>query len=325
MNAEGEDQRDGNAPTSPAWEALFHRHRQSLLVRGQARRTLVTVACYARRWAEFCVELKLDAPSAVTTEHIAAFQKWLWHQPTARGAARTIASQNNVLAWLKSFMAWLQIEGLLTRNPAATVPYAKEPDPLPKDVLTLAEAVAILDAPDVATPHGQRDRTILETMYATGLRRAELRALEVADLDLDAELLTVRRGKGGKGRVVPLTRTACAALENYLRTTRPALLNGVGSARLFVSPVNHPGEDIGLGEHALSNLVTRYAKAAGVKKKVTPHLWRHTCATHLLQNRANVRHVQELLGHKTLATTERYLRLTITDLKDAHRRHHPRG
>jgi integrase/recombinase XerD len=239
--------------------------------------------------------------------------------------ARAVAGQNNVLAWVKGFFGWLQAEGVLTRNPAAAALYAKQPDPLPKDVLTMAEAVAILDAPDLTTPLGQRDRAILETMYATGLRRAELRALGLVDVDLDAEVVIVRQGKGGKGRVVPLTRAACAALENYLRETRPALLGGHESPRLFVSPVNHPGDGFCLGYHALSNLVRRYAQAAGVKKKVTPHLWRHTCATHLLQNRANVRHVQEMLGHKSLATTERYLRLTITDLKDAHRRHHPRG
>ncbi len=105
---------------------------------------------------------------------------------------------------------------------------------------------------------------------------------------------------------------------------RPSLLAGHASARLFVTPCNNPSDNFGLGEHALGNLVTRYALAAGIKKKVTPHLWRHTCATHLLRNNANLRHVQELLGHKSLATTERYLRLTITDLNEAHRRFHPR-
>ena len=308
-----------------AWDALAHRHRQALLVRGYSVRTLATQGTYARRWAEFCADVKLGTPGAVMAGHVAAFQKWLWHRPTARGAVRGVAGQNNALAWVKGFFGWLQAEGVLTRNPAASALYAKQPDPLPKDVLTPAEAVAILSAPDVSTLAGQRDRTIMETMYATGLRRAELRALAVIDVDLEAEVVYVRSGKGGKGRVVPLTRTACACLETYLEKTRPALLAGQGSARLFVSPVNHPGEDCCLGEHALGNIVTRYAQAAGVKKKVTPHLWRHTCATHLLKNNANLRHVQEMLGHKSLATTERYLRVTIGDLKDAHRRHHPRG
>lgn len=314
-----------SAAETSTWEALAHRHRQTLLVRGYSVRTLATQGTYARRWQEFCAEVKLTTPGAVRAEHVAAFQQWLWHRPTARGAVRGIAGQNNILSWVKGFFAWLQTEGVLTRNPAASALYAKQPDPLPKDVLTMAEAVAILKAPDVSTLNGQRDRTILETMYATGLRRAELRALGLVDVDLEAEVVIVRQGKGGKGRVVPLTRTACACLETYLGKTRPALLAGQVSVRLFVSPVNHPGKDFCLGEHALGNLVTRYAKAAGIKKKVTPHLWRHTCATHLLQNRANLRHVQEMLGHKSLATTERYLRVTIGDLKDAHRRHHPRG
>lgn len=147
----------------------------------------------------------------------------------------------------------------------------------------------------------------------------------MVDVDLESEVIYIRQGKGGKGRVVPLTSTACACLKTYLRKTRPALLCGQDSARLFVSPGNNPGEGFALGYHGLGNLIARYAKAAGVKKKVTPHLWRHTCATHLLQNRANLRHVQEMLGHKSPATTERYLRVTIADLKDAHRRHHPRG
>jgi integrase/recombinase XerD len=307
------------------WDQLAHRHRQTLLVRGYSARTLATQATYAHRWTEYCADVKLRDPAAVTPEHVAGFQQWLWHRPTVRGAVRGIAGQNNVLSWVKLFFMWLQAEGIVTRNPAALARYARQPDPLPKDVLTVEEAVAILNAPDAATLAGQRDRAILETMYATGLRRAELRALAVADVDLDAEVVYVRLGKGGRDRVVPLTRTACACLETYLKKTRPALLAGQDSTRLFVSPVNHPGDGFCIGYHALSNLVRRYAQAAGIKKKVTPHLWRHTCATHLLQNRANVRHVQELLGHKSLATTERYLRLTIADLKEAHRRFHPRG
>jgi len=314
-----------NAEPVSEWDIQFARYRQTLLVRGYSRFTLRTVATYFRRWQEYVSEVNLQKPEAVTAAHVAAFQQWLWHQPTARGAARSIAGQNNVLSFLKLFFAWLQVEGAITRNPAAGTRYAKQPDTLPKDVLTPEEAKKILATPDVSNFYGQRDRTILEVMYATGLRRAELRSLAVADIDLGSEVLFVRRGKGGKDRVVPLTRTACACLKTYLRETRPALLGRAKSARLFVAPVNHPGEDYCLGEHALGNLVARYAKQAGIQKKVTPHLWRHTCATHLLQNQANVRHVQELLGHKSLATTERYLRLTIDDLKAAHRRFHPRG
>jgi integrase/recombinase XerD len=306
------------------WEVLLARHRQALLVHGYSVLTLRTQATYGNRWREFAAETKLATPGEVTVAALASFQAWLWHAPTVRQGTRSIAGQNNVLSYLKIFFLWLQGEGLIGRNPAQGLRYARQPDPLPKDVLTPKEAVRVLDAPNLRTALGKRDRAILEVMYATGVRRAELRALDVADLDLESGVLTVRRGKGGKGRVVPLTRTACRYLESYLKKVRPVLLAGHASARLFVTLCHNPSTDFGLGEHALGNLVKRYAAAAGIKKKVTPHLWRHTCATHLLKNNANLRHVQELLGHKSLATTERYLRLTITDLKEAHRRFHPR-
>ncbi|MGA2051708.1 MAG: tyrosine-type recombinase/integrase [Opitutales bacterium] len=306
------------------WETLLARHRQALLIHGYSPRTLATIATYGRRWGEFAQETKLTTPQAVTAAAVSSFQAWLWHAPTIKQATRSIAGQNNVLSYIKTFFLWLQAEGVIGRNPTAALRLAKQPDPLPKDVLTPKEAARILDAPNLRTAFGRRDRAILEVMYATGLRRAELRALDVADADLETGVLTVRRGKGGKGRVVPLTRTAGRCLEAYLRISRPSLLAGHASPRLFVSSALYPGLDMGLGEHALGNLVKRYAVAAGIKKKVTPHLWRHTCATHLLRNNANLRHVQELLGHRSLATTERYLRLTITDLKEAHRRHHPR-
>jgi integrase/recombinase XerD len=308
-----------------AWELQFARYRQTLLVRGYSEHTLRTLATYFHRWHEYITEVQIHQPEALTGEAVRGFQQWLWHRPTAKGEVRGVAGQNQILSFIKLFFAWLVTEGVLTRNPAAGLRYAKQPDPLPKDVLTPEEAAKVIEAPDTSTPRGYRDRAILETMYATGLRRAELRALAVADVDLESEVVIVRRGKGGKGRVVPLTRTACAYLETYLKTIRPQLLGSAKSTRLFVSMVNHPGEEYGLGVHALGRLVARYAKAVGIKKKVTPHLWRHTCATHLLQNRANVRHVQEMLGHKSLATTERYLRLTIDDLKEAHRLYHPRG
>jgi integrase/recombinase XerD len=143
-------------------------------------------------------------------------------------------------------------------------------------------------------------------------------------VNLDEELLRVNEGKGGKDRVVPLSRIACSMIETYLKAVRPQLVPKTGRGargcdRLFVS---NRGQK--LDRNTVGLLVKRHAKLAGVKKHVTCHVWRHTCATHLLKNNANLRHVQALLGHASLATTERYLRLTITDLKEAHRRFHPR-
>jgi integrase/recombinase XerD len=181
------------------------------------------------------------------------------------------------------------------------------------------EAKRILDTVDTSSPLGQRDRAILEVFYATGIRKEELRSLTVTDLNLDEGLLRITLGKGACDRMVPLGNLAIAALRSYLHQARPQLLGTHCTDRLFISYRGKP-----MDPHTLGSLVKKHAQAAQIKKLVTPHVWRHTCATHLVQNRASLRHVQDLLGHKSLATTERYLRLTITDLKEAHVKFHPR-
>ena len=166
---------------------------------------------------------------------------------------------------------------------------------------------------------GYRDRTILEVLYSTGIRKLELMNLTLADAQLEEELLRINGGKGAKDRVVPLTRVACSFLESYINAIRPQLLGNKTSRRLFLSQRGRP-----IARNTLGGIVEKYARLAQIKKRVTCHLWRHSCATHLLQNKANLRHVQEILGHRSLATTERYLHLTITELKAAHVRCHPR-
>ncbi len=162
-------------------------------------------------------------------------------------------------------------------------------------------------------------RAILEVFYATGIRKEELRNLSLADLNLEEGLLRITLGKGAKDRVVPLGSIAVSALKAYLIEARPVLLKTGQTDRLFISYRGQP-----LDSHTLGALVKKHAQLAQIKKIVTPHVWRHSCATHLIQNHASLRHVQDLLGHSSLSTTERYLRLTITDLKEAHAKFHPR-
>jgi len=172
---------------------------------------------------------------------------------------------------------------------------------------------------------GYRDRTILEVLYSTGIRKAELLALTVDNVNLEDELLRINHGKGARDRMTPLSTIACRFLSSYIQDIRPRLagVNGTPYAtttdRLFLSTRARP-----LARTTLDTLIAKYAKAARIKKRVTCHVWRHSCATHLLQNKANLRHVQEILGHRSLVTTERYLRVTITELKEAHRQYHPR-
>jgi integrase/recombinase XerD len=292
---------------------------EELQVRNYSARTIEDYGYHLNLWLEFARQKKLSRLSSIPDSALAQFQRWLYYKPTRTGGARGVLNQNAVLAALKSFFRFLKAEGLIVHDPAAALEYARQPKSLPRNVLTPQEARKILEAVDPSTPLGNRDRAILEVFYATGIRREELRSLTVADLNLGEGLLRITLGKGARDRVVPLGAVAVKALESYLRDARPRLLSASRTDRLFLSYRGNP-----IDPHTLGSLVKERARAAQIKKHVTPHVWRHTCATHLVQNHANLRHVQDLLGHRSLSTTERYLRLTITDLKEAHSKCHPR-
>jgi integrase/recombinase XerD len=301
------------------FEEQAERYRAHLTVRHYAARTIVNHVSALRLLFRFFAETRVPDAAAVTTATLHMFQKWHHHEPTIHGAARGVRYQNRVLAAVRGLFRFLRADGAIPHDPAAALEYAREPQTLPKNILTPGEARRIIEAADPSTVLGYRDRVILETLYATGIRKTELLNLTLADVNLEEELVRVNGGKGAKDRVVPLTRVACAGLETYMKAVRPQLVRGRKTERLFVSLRRGA-----LSDTALGHLIEKYARQANVKKRVTCHLWRHSCATHLLQNRANLRHVQEILGHRSLATTERYLHLTITELKEAHRRCHPR-
>jgi integrase/recombinase XerD len=295
-----------------------------LTLRNYSARTASDYGYSLRSLATFLEQRIITDVAAITTANLTDFQRWLYHQPTRHGVARGVCHQNAVLAAVRSFFRFLRREGYVIRDPAAELEYAKEPRRLPRNILTTAEARRIIEAPDTGTTLGVRDRAILETLYATGLRSAELRGVRIADVNLEEELLRVNGGKGGHDRVVPIGAHAAKWIETYANAIRPQLARARGQSagsneRLFLSANGRP-----IDPHTLGDIVKRYAKLARVKKHVTCHVWRHTCATHLIQNRANVRHVQEMLGHRSLSTTERYLWLTIADLKEAHAKFHPR-
>jgi integrase/recombinase XerD len=301
-------------------DTLSARYLQHLESLNYSPQTLRTLTVYFHRFGEFLAEAKITDVQSVTAATLLDFQRWVFYQPTVRGTARTVSSQNRILSGMKSFFAFLTQEGYLAHNPAQGLRLSKEPDALPKNILTPEEARRIIEAPDTHTLIGYRDRTLLEVLYATGVRKTELRNLTVDAVNLEEELLRVNKGKGKKDRVVPLSGIACQYLETYLKAIRPELMKGHETDKLFISI----RDGMPIGDHGVKHLLNKYVRQLRLKKHVTCHLWRHSCATHLLKNNANLRHVQEMLGHKSLATTERYLRLTVTDLKEAHRKFHPR-
>jgi site-specific recombinase XerD len=184
----------------------------------------------------------------------------------------------------------------------------------------------LLNAPDPGLLVGIRDRAVLELLYSTGLRRAEIVALDLTDVDLTDCIVIVRSGKGGKDRIVPLGETAAEALVNYLTKARSMFLKHPGVTALLLGRRNgrHPGGQR-LGPGSILDIVKRAALRSEIGKRITPHMFRHSFATHLLRAGADLRHVQEMLGHNRIDTTETYTHLDVTDLSAAHAKAHPRG
>jgi len=230
---------------------------------------------------------------------------------SARSAARHVSS-------LRSFFRYLVREGVLEANPLADARAPRAGRPLPR-YLTVSEVMALLDAPDVATPEGLRDRAILRLLYAAGLRASEVVGLTLQNVDARAGFVRIV-GKGGRERVVPVADEALEALARYLREGRPSFLKGRLTDALFLSRRGRP-----ITRQALWGRLKRWAKAAGIEKKVSPHMLRHSFAGHLLAGGADLRAVQTMLGHADIATTQVYTHVTPERLREVHRKHHPRG
>jgi integrase/recombinase XerD len=238
------------------------------------------------------------------------------HGPQERAYAATSVAR--ALSTVRSFHRFLLREGLASRDPAAGVVRPRLPRALPHP-LGAEEVIALLDVPAPATPGGLRDRALLELLYGAGLRVSEATGLDVDDLDLEEGGVRVL-GKGGKEREVPVGRYAREALGTYLRTARPELATARTRGALFL---NARGGR--LTRQSVARLVAGYARQAGIARSVSPHDLRHSFATHLLDGGADVRVVQELLGHASVATTQVYTLVTAQHLRDVYDRAHPRA
>lgn len=295
------------------------RYRQRLQILNHAEESWKVTRSVLNQFKRFLVELNQNDLRKLTADLLQEYQQWLFHQPTWLGRVRTASGQNRSLRIIRGFCRFLYEEGVLIHDPGKNLRYAREPKLLPRNILTPQEARRIIEATDINTVIGYRDRTILEVLYSTGIRKNELRNLALPDVNLEEGLVRINDGKGARDRVVPLTDVAIRCLETYIKGVRPRLLNRHTSNQLFLSLYGRP-----ISKGSIEYLMVKYGRLSKVKKHVTCHTWRHTCATHLVKNKANLRHVQVLLGHRELSTTERYLHLTITDLKAAHRKYHPR-
>jgi integrase/recombinase XerD len=247
-------------------------------------------------------------PRAVTRKDLLSFL-------ASRTEKLNPQSHNQWLGVFKRFFLWAALEEKLLASPAREIEYAKVPETL-VDYLRREELALLLDSCDTATSEGLRDRAILEVLYSTGLRVNELCALNLDDVDREHGIVSVWQGKGRKDRKAPIGSIALKLLDRYVSAVRrpeklgdPALLLGEKGRRLSPS--------------VIASMIRRRVQALGMNKRVYPHLLRHTCAVHLLENGADIRYIQALLGHANLSTTQRYTRVLPKSLKRVHARSHP--
>ena len=303
------------------FELLVARCLEQLEVHGFSPRT---IGSYRSHLGFFLAwldrETDVDEVTAVTPEVLHGYQTWLYGYTDEEGRGLAIATQAARLSVVRAFFRWLVKTDVLLYDPAGGLELPKRKGILPRSVLTKSEVERMLAAPDTTTTLGLRDRAMLEVLYSTGIRNAELRALTIYDLDLDRGLVRINEGKNAKDRVVPLGEVACRWLREYLDEARPKLLaRDAGEQTVFLSKNGRPLLPLGVIDR-----IRRLARAAGIERPVTPHSMRHTFATHMLRGRADIRHIQAMLGHASVATTQIYTRVEVTDLKTVHRRCHPR-
>jgi integrase/recombinase XerD len=275
-----------------------------------------TLAAYRADLTRFSRWRKTHAPGPLGGLDVPALSGYIDYLTQQKLASSSVGRH---LASLSTFFRYLVLEGLLSENRAKLLLAPAVWDRLPT-VLSPASVERLLEAPSGETPLGRRDRAALETLYATGCRASEVVALRPGDINVRGGYARCV-GKGNKERVVPLGSRARQALEAYLTSDRPALVaRHPETTALFVSRSGRPLSRIGLW-----SIVKTHAKAAGLRAEVSPHTLRHSFATHLLAGGADLRAVQEMLGHASIATTQIYTRVELSRLREVHSKFHPRG
>lgn len=280
--------------------------------RGLARNTVISYKSDLYFFKSFCLEKGFKPLGADGRPAVSAYLQHLKRE------GRSPSTISRRLAALKSLYGFLINEGRIDIDPTENMESPKKAQKLPR-VLTTGEVDTLLAQPRISTTAGLRDKAMLELLYATGMRVTELVSLEKGDINLEEGYIRCL-GKGSKERIVPIGHIAVHYLEAYMLRARAKLMGDKNSKHLFL---NRRGEK--LTRQGFWKIIKKYTARSKIKKDITPHTLRHSFATHLLENGADLRAVQELLGHADISTTQIYTHLTGTRLKEVHRKSHPRA
>lgn len=292
-------------------------HLNHLRALGRSEKTVMGARYDLGSFLKFLQSVHVLNVDELNADVMADYQQELAFRPTARGTLLSLRTQAQLLGVVKGFTRFLKQKEYLLHDPGQSIKLPRKPKTLPKVILTEAEVKLLMDAVDLHTNTGYRNRIVLEILYDTAIRRAEICTITLSALDLTEGYIHIL-GKGNKERMVPLSRRVCELANNYILAVRPSFIQGEDSGYLILNRWGRKMNGSGIW-----NVVKQCARLAGIKKNVTTHTFRHTCATHMLKNGAPIRHLQEMLGHESLESTQIYTRVTINDLKKIHARYHP--
>lgn len=305
-----------DGPTLAAYTDQYLEHLRTLNRTDKAVRSRWNELKYFLRW---CHERDLIQPRQVTHTILEGYQRFLFRYRKPNGKPLSVSSQRGRLGGVKCFFSWLCRQHVVDANPASDLELPREEGRLPDEALTVSQVETLLALPNIADPLGVRDRAMLELFYSTGIRRTEMARLTVAALNREKRILWVRQGKGRKDRVVPVGQRALSWVEKYIEDVRPLLVVDATEAALFLT-----GYGEAFNEDVLGRKVREYILKADIGRTTGgAHMLRHACATHMLEGGADIRFIQQLLGHEKLETTAIYTHVTIDQLQSVHARCHP--
>lgn len=309
----------GDADDPEGLVVWSRRYVDHLTVKGYSPRTIKTTQGYLMLFAEWCWDRGLTKPTEITRPILESYQKWLFYRRKPNGKPLTFSSQRQRLQRLRVFFRWLSRQNVTLANPAADLELPRVPRRLPKAILTEREVEQVFAIADTTDAIGLRDRAMMEVLYNTGIRRAELAKLQLYDIDEDRGTVTIREGKGRKDRVVPIGERALHWMGRYIEEVRPDLVVPPDDGTIFLD--SDDGTSMKLPR--LTQLMKRIIDAADLGKTGACHVWRHSMATHMLEGGCDVRLLQEILGHVEMSTTAIYTRISIKHLKRVHEQTHP--
>lgn len=287
-------------------------------IRNYSEQTVIHREQHLRDFVSWCTERGLCHPAEITRPIIERYQRHLFLYRKSNGEAISGRSQHMRLVPLRLWFRWLVKNRRILSNPAADIDMPRIEKRLPKHILSADEADKVLNGADVGTPLGCRNRAIMETLYSTGIRRTELCHLQLHDIDHDRGTLMVRQGKGKKDRLIPIGDRALAWIAKYRDSIRLEFALADDDGTLFLT---QQGDAI--DPRWLSEMIKRYINAASIGKTGSCHIFRHTMATLMLENGADLRFVQIMLGHADLSSTQIYTQMAINKLKEVHTLTHP--